>query len=61
MRPGLRGFRGREFGPSGRRTPAELSSDVPCGVGEPSLATFGERFFLTIRSDQKGYVASGSA
>jgi hypothetical protein len=37
----------------------ELSIDVPRGFGEPSLAKFGERFFLTIRNDQKGYVASG--
>ena len=37
----------------------ELSIDVPRGFGEPSLAKFGDRFFLTIRNDQKGYVTSG--
>jgi hypothetical protein len=37
----------------------ELSIDVPRGFGEPSLARFGGRFFLTMRNDQKGYVASG--
>ena len=37
----------------------ELSIEVPRGLGEPSLTKFGERFFLTIRNDQKGYVASG--
>jgi len=38
---------------------SELSTEVPRGFGEPSLAKFGERFFLTIRNDQKGYVAAG--
>ena len=37
----------------------ELSIDVPRGFGEPSLAKFGDRFFLTIRNDQKGYATSG--
>jgi len=37
----------------------ELSTEVPRGFGEPSLAKFGDRFFLTIRNDQKGYVTSG--
>jgi hypothetical protein len=36
-----------------------LSTEVPRGFGEPSLAKFGDRFFLTIRNDQKSYVASG--
>ena len=38
---------------------SELSIDVPRGLGEPSLARFGGRFFLTIRNDQCGYVTSG--
>jgi hypothetical protein len=38
----------------------ELSVEVPRGFGEPSLAKFGDRFFLTIRNDVKGYVTSGS-
>ncbi|MCL4201984.1 MAG: exo-alpha-sialidase [Pirellulaceae bacterium] len=38
----------------------ELSVDVPRGFGEPSLAKFGDRFFLTIRNDVKGYVTSGT-
>ncbi len=37
----------------------ELSTEVPRGFGEPSLTKFGARFFLTIRNDQKGYVAAG--
>ncbi len=37
----------------------ELTVDVPRGFGEPSLARFGDRFFLTIRNDQKGYITSG--
>ncbi len=38
---------------------SELSIDVPRGLGEPSLAKFGDRFFLTLRNDQTGYVTSG--
>lgn len=37
----------------------ELSIDVPRGFGEPSLAKFGDRFYLTLRNDLKGYVTSG--
>lgn len=37
----------------------ELSVDVPRGFGEPSLARFGGRYFLTLRNDEKGYVTSG--
>jgi hypothetical protein len=36
----------------------ELSIDVPRGLGEPSLARFGGRFFLTLRNDVKGHVTS---
>lgn len=38
----------------------ELSIDVPRGLGEPSLARFAGRFFLTLRNDQKGYITSGT-
>ena len=38
----------------------ELSLDVPRGLGEPSLAQFEGRFFLTLRNDKKGYVTSGT-
>jgi len=38
----------------------ELSLDVPRGFAEPSLAKLGNRFFLTIRNDQHGYIASGT-
>ena len=37
----------------------ELTIDVPRGMGEPSLAQFGGKFFLTLRNDVKGYVTSG--
>lgn len=36
----------------------ELSTDVPRGLGEPSLAQFEGRFFLTMRNDQAGFVAA---
>ena len=35
----------------------ELETDVPRGFCEPSLTRFGGRFFLTIRNDERGYVA----
>jgi len=38
----------------------EMTVDVPRGLGEPSLAQFDGRFFLTLRNDVKGYVTSGS-
>ncbi len=38
----------------------ELTLDVPRGFGEPSLTRFGDRFFLTLRNDQHGYVTSGT-
>ena len=37
----------------------ELASHVPRGFCEPSLAQFGDRFFLTLRNDERGYVACG--
>ena len=35
-----------------------LSVPVPRGLGEPSLAHFAGRFFLTLRNDERGYVAA---
>lgn len=37
----------------------DLQCRDPRGFCEPSLARFGERFFLTLRNDVRGYVASG--
>jgi len=39
---------------------SELTTDVPRGYGEPSLARFGGRYYLTLRNDVKGYVTSGA-
>ena len=36
----------------------ELSVNVPRGLGEPSLAHFEGRFFLTLRNDEAGYFAT---
>jgi len=36
----------------------ELSVDIPRGLGEPSLAQFEGRFFLTMRNDNAGFVAA---
>ena len=36
-----------------------LRIPVPRGFGEPSIAKFGNRFFLTLRNDEAGYVTSG--
>ena len=38
----------------------EMTVDEPRGLGEPSLASFKGRFYLTLRNDVKGYVASGT-
>ncbi|HEO71158.1 MAG TPA: exo-alpha-sialidase, partial [Candidatus Hydrogenedentes bacterium] len=38
----------------------EMSVDVPRGLGEPSLAAFNGRYYLTLRNDEKGYVTSGA-
>jgi len=35
----------------------ELSLNVQRGLCEPSLVKFGERYYMTIRNDVKGYVA----
>ncbi len=37
----------------------ELVCNAPRGFCEPSLAQFDGRFFLTMRNDEKGYVAQG--
>ncbi|MGF0036583.1 sialidase family protein [Victivallis vadensis] len=34
-----------------------LEVDVPRGLGEPSLARIGSDFYLTMRNDERGYVA----
>jgi hypothetical protein len=39
---------------------SEMTTDVPRGFGEPSLACFHGRFYLTLRNDKAGYVTSGS-
>ncbi|MBP8951404.1 MAG: exo-alpha-sialidase [Armatimonadetes bacterium] len=38
---------------------AELSVPEPRGLGEPSLARFQDRYFLTLRNDVRGYVSDG--
>jgi hypothetical protein len=38
----------------------EVSVPVDRGLGEPSLTKFGERFYLTLRNDEQGYVATSS-
>jgi hypothetical protein len=38
----------------------ELSLDVDRGLAEPSLTKFGERYFLTLRNDQRAYVTTSS-
>jgi hypothetical protein len=35
-----------------------LSLEVERGLVEPSLTKFGDRYYLTIRNDQKGYITS---
>ena len=37
----------------------ELACPEPRGFCEPSLTCFGDRFFLTLRNDVRGYVTSG--
>jgi hypothetical protein len=37
----------------------ELSIDQPRGFCEPSLVRFRDRFFLTLRNDERGYVCAG--
>jgi len=38
----------------------ELTIDNNRGLFEPSLTRFGDHFYLTLRNDQRGYVARGS-
>ena len=33
--------------------------DTTRGVGEPSIATFGGKYFLTVRHDKRAYITSG--
>ncbi len=37
----------------------ELTIPVPRGLGEPSLTHFQGRYFLTLRNDERGYIAVG--
>lgn len=37
-----------------------MSVDIKRGLYEPSLAKVGERYFLTLRNDDQGYVSSGN-
>ena len=37
----------------------EFTVEIERGLGEPSLTTFGGRWFLTLRNDEAGYVTSG--
>lgn len=39
---------------------SELTVDVARGLGEPSLACFQNRFYLTLRNDERGYVAASA-
>ncbi len=39
---------------------SELTTDIPRGFGEPSLASFNGRFFLTSRNDKASYVTCGT-
>lgn len=38
----------------------EMTVPIPRGLGEPSLACFRGRFYLTLRNDKAGYVTSGA-
>ena len=38
----------------------ELTVPIERGLSEPSLTSFDNRFFLTLRNDQHGYVTSGT-
>jgi hypothetical protein len=38
----------------------ELTVSVPRGLCEPSVTFFQDRFYLTLRNDQRGYVATGT-
>ncbi len=50
------GFDGRTL--TYREHGTELALDVVRGLCEPSLVSFGGRYFLTIRNDVKGYVTT---
>jgi len=38
----------------------EMTVPIQRGLVEPSLARVGDRFFLTLRNDEQGYVATGT-
>ena len=38
------------------RSPEIAAEEEPRGLSEPSLIRYGERFFLTLRADSRGYV-----
>lgn len=38
-----------------------VSHDTPCGVYEPSLTRFKDRYYLTLRNDERAYVTSCGA
>jgi glycerophosphoryl diester phosphodiesterase len=38
----------------------ELTVDIGRGLYEPSITRFGDRFYLTLRNDERGYVTSSS-
>jgi len=38
----------------------ELTVPIKRGFAEPSLAKVGDRFYLTLRNDERGYVTSGT-
>lgn len=38
----------------------ELSLEIERGLAEPSLVQLGQRFFLTLRNDQRGYVTTSN-
>lgn len=38
----------------------ELRLDVERGLAEPSLTKFGDRFYLTLRNDRRGYVTTSA-
>lgn len=49
-------FDGRTLAMTGQGN--RLAVDTDRGLGEPSLARFGGRYYLTLRHDQAGYVAT---
>ena len=52
-------FDGRTLTYVGHGDELKLTSDVGRGLAEPSIVRFCGRYFLTVRSDARGYVTSG--